>query len=126
MGKSCHSQVTKYRACPYSLTPRPQLEPVINPALSLPVALKKAIWTGLSFTPSADPILPHTNQNIYDHCVAEDLVQSAVVMARSVYFAAMRDEMPPRKPQPIPVEVKQRWTARPDQAGALNARSTAP
>jgi hypothetical protein len=52
------------------------------------------------------PTLHHTNQDVYDHCVAEDLVQSAVVMASFVYFAAMRDEMLPRKPLPIPVEVK--------------------
>ena len=52
------------------------------------------------------PALHHTNQDIYDHCVAEDLVQSAVVMASFVYLTAMRDEMLPRKPLPIPVEVK--------------------
>jgi len=52
------------------------------------------------------PTLHHTSQDVYDHCVAEDLVQSAVVMASFVYFAAMRDEMLPRKPLPIPVEVK--------------------
>jgi len=52
------------------------------------------------------PTLHHTNQDVYDHCVAEDLIQSAVVMASFVYFAAMRDEMLPRKPLPIPVEVK--------------------
>ena len=52
------------------------------------------------------PTLHHTNQDVYDHCVAEDLVQSAVVMASFVYFAAMRDEMLPRKPLPVPVEVK--------------------
>ena len=52
------------------------------------------------------PALHHTSQDIYDHCVAEDLVQSAIVMASFVYFTAMRDEMLPRKPLPIPVEVK--------------------
>jgi len=52
------------------------------------------------------PTLHHTNQDIYDHCVPEDLVQSAVVMASFVYFTAMRDEMLPRKPLPIPIEVK--------------------
>jgi carboxypeptidase Q len=44
-------------------------------------------------------------QDVYDHCVPEDLVQSAVVMASFVYFTAMRDEMLPRKPLPIPVEM---------------------
>ena len=52
------------------------------------------------------PTVHHTNQDIYDHCVAEDLIQSAIVMASFVYFTAMRDEMLPRKPLPIPVEVK--------------------
>jgi len=52
------------------------------------------------------PALHHTNQDVYDHCVPEDLIQSAIVMASFVYFTAMRDEMLPRKPLPIPVEVK--------------------
>jgi hypothetical protein len=52
------------------------------------------------------PALHHTSQDLYDHCVPEDLVQSAVVMASFVYFAAMRDEMLPRKPLPIPIEAK--------------------
>ncbi len=49
--------------------------------------------------------LHHTNQDVYDHAVAEDLVQSAVVMAYFVYQTAMREEMLPRKPLPIPVEM---------------------
>ncbi|OGD18701.1 MAG: hypothetical protein A2W03_08920 [Candidatus Aminicenantes bacterium RBG_16_63_16] len=52
------------------------------------------------------PNLHHTNQDIYDHCVEEDLIQSAVVMAVFVYQTAMRDERLPRKPLPIPVEVR--------------------
>ena len=52
------------------------------------------------------PYLHHTNQDVYDHCVEEDLVQSAIVMATFVYQTAMRDERLPRKPLPIPVEVK--------------------
>ncbi|MCJ7643942.1 MAG: M20/M25/M40 family metallo-hydrolase, partial [Candidatus Aminicenantes bacterium] len=52
------------------------------------------------------PNLHHTNQDVYDHCVPEDLIQSAVVMASFVYHAAMRDEMLPRKPLPIPVEIE--------------------
>ena len=50
------------------------------------------------------PNLHHTNQDVYDHCVPEDLIQSAVVMASFVYQTAMRDEMLPRKPLTIPVE----------------------
>ncbi len=52
------------------------------------------------------PNLHHTSQDVYDHCVPEDLIQSAVVMASFVYHAAMRDEMLPRKVLPVPVEIK--------------------
>lgn len=44
----------------------------------------------------------HTNQDIYDHCIPEDLIQSAIVMASFVYHAAMREEKLPRKPLPLP------------------------
>jgi Zn-dependent M28 family amino/carboxypeptidase len=69
-------------------------------------------WIGIpGFQFVQDPIdyipqLHHTNQDVYDHCVPEDLVQSAVVMASFVYHAAMREGMLPRKPLPIPVEVR--------------------
>jgi Zn-dependent M28 family amino/carboxypeptidase len=53
------------------------------------------------------PGLHHTNQDVYDHCVPEDLIQSAVVMASFVYHTAMREEKLPRKPLPIPVERKE-------------------
>ena len=52
------------------------------------------------------PQLHHTNQDLYDHCVPEDLVQSAIVMASFVYHTAMREERLPRKPLSLPVEVK--------------------
>ncbi len=52
------------------------------------------------------PNLHHTSQDVYDHCVSEDIIQSAVVMASFVYQAAMRDEMLPRKALPVPVEIK--------------------
>ena len=51
------------------------------------------------------PGLHHTNQDVTDHAVPEDLVQSAVVMAYFVYQTAMREDMLPRKPLPIPVEM---------------------
>ena len=51
------------------------------------------------------PWLHHTNQDVYDHAVPEDLIQSAVVMAYFVYQTAMREDMLPRKPLPIPVEM---------------------
>ncbi len=52
------------------------------------------------------PALHHTNQDLYDHCVSEDLIQSAVVMAVFVYQTAMREEMLPRKPLVLPVEMQ--------------------
>ena len=51
------------------------------------------------------PGLHHTNQDVYDHAVPEDLIQSAVVMAYFVYQTAMREEMLPRKALSIPVEM---------------------
>jgi carboxypeptidase Q len=54
------------------------------------------------------PGLHHTNQDVYDHAVPEDLIQSAVIMAYFVYQTAMRDEMLPRKPLPLPVEMQER------------------
>ena len=51
------------------------------------------------------PGLHHTNQDVYDHAVPEDLVQSAIVMAYFVYQTAMREEMLPRKPLSVPVEM---------------------
>ncbi len=44
----------------------------------------------------------HTNMDVYDHLIPEDLIQSAVVVAAFVYHTAMRDEMLPRKPLPDP------------------------
>ena len=42
----------------------------------------------------------HTNMDVYDHVLADDLKQAAVVAAAFVYQAAMRDEKLPRKPRP--------------------------
>ncbi|MBN1223911.1 MAG: M20/M25/M40 family metallo-hydrolase [Candidatus Aminicenantes bacterium] len=42
----------------------------------------------------------HTNMDLYDHCIEEDIIQSAIVMACFVYHTAMRDELLPRKPLP--------------------------
>jgi hypothetical protein len=44
----------------------------------------------------------HSNLDVFDHLVPEDLVQSAVITASFVYHAAMRDGMLPRKPLPPP------------------------
>lgn len=39
----------------------------------------------------------HSNMDVYDHTVKNDLIQSATIMAAFVYNAAMRDEKLPRK-----------------------------
>ena len=43
--------------------------------------------------------------DVFDHAVPEDLIQSAVVMAYFVYQTAMREDLLPRKPLAIPVEM---------------------
>ncbi len=42
----------------------------------------------------------HTNMDVLDHAVREDLVQASVVLASFLYHAATRDEPLPRKPMP--------------------------
>ena len=42
----------------------------------------------------------HTNMDVYERLVKEDLMQASVVIACFVYNAAMRDGMMPRKPLP--------------------------
>jgi hypothetical protein len=42
----------------------------------------------------------HTNMDVYEHVLEDDLKQSAVVAAAFIYQAAMRDEKLPRKPLP--------------------------
>jgi hypothetical protein len=42
----------------------------------------------------------HTNQDVYERLIADDLKQNAVVIASFAYHAAMRDEKLPRKPLP--------------------------
>jgi Zn-dependent M28 family amino/carboxypeptidase len=44
----------------------------------------------------------HTNMDVYDYVVEDDLKQAAVVIASFVYHTAMREEMIPRKPLPKP------------------------
>jgi Zn-dependent M28 family amino/carboxypeptidase len=44
----------------------------------------------------------HTNMDVYDHLLMDDLKQAAIIMAAFVYNAAMRDEMLPRMPLPKP------------------------
>jgi hypothetical protein len=45
---------------------------------------------------------PHTNMDVYDHVLEDDLKQSAAVAASFIYNLAMRDEKLPRKPSPRP------------------------
>jgi carboxypeptidase Q len=40
----------------------------------------------------------HTNMDVYDHVLEDDLKQSAIIAASFIYHAAMRDEKLPRKP----------------------------
>jgi carboxypeptidase Q len=42
----------------------------------------------------------HSNQDVYDHILADDMKQAAVIMASFVYNAATMDEKLPRKPAP--------------------------
>lgn len=44
----------------------------------------------------------HSNMDSYDHLIANDLKQAAVIVAAFVYNAAMRDEKIPRKEMPKP------------------------
>jgi carboxypeptidase Q len=44
----------------------------------------------------------HTNMDVYERLVPDDLEQAAVVEAIFVYNTAMRDQMMPRKPLPYP------------------------
>lgn len=44
----------------------------------------------------------HTNMDSYDHLVADDLKQAAIIVASFVYNTAMRDEKLPRKELPNP------------------------
>lgn len=44
----------------------------------------------------------HTNIDVYEGAIEEDLKQAAAIMASFVYHTAMRDEMLPRAPLPQP------------------------
>jgi len=46
-----------------------------------------------------NPRTAHTNMDVYDHVLADDLKQAAAIAATFVYQAAMRDEKLPRKPR---------------------------
>ena len=44
-----------------------------------------------------NPRTAHTNMDVYDHVLEDDLKQSAIIAASFIYQAAMRDEKLPRK-----------------------------
>jgi len=48
----------------------------------------------------------HSNMDVYDRLQSDDLRQAAIIVASFVYYAAMRDQMLPRKPieKPLPKE----------------------
>ncbi|HSU52022.1 MAG TPA: M20/M25/M40 family metallo-hydrolase [Segetibacter sp.] len=50
-------------------------------------------------------ISQHSNMDSYDHLMADDLKQSATIVAAFVYNAAMRDQKIPRKELPKPLSV---------------------
>lgn len=45
-----------------------------------------------------NPRTAHTNMDLYDHVLEDDLKQSAIIATSFIYQAAMRDEKLPRKP----------------------------
>jgi carboxypeptidase Q len=49
---------------------------------------------------SYDTQTHHSNMDVWDHAIAEDLRQAATIMASFVWHTAQRDEMLPRKPAP--------------------------
>ncbi|MCA1636233.1 MAG: M20/M25/M40 family metallo-hydrolase [Acidobacteria bacterium] len=48
----------------------------------------------------SDTRTAHTNMDVYDHVLEDDLKQSAIVAASFIYLAATREEKLPRKPVP--------------------------
>ena len=45
-----------------------------------------------------NPRTAHTNMDVYDHVLADDVKQSAAIAATFIYQVAMRDQLLPRKP----------------------------
>ena len=50
------------------------------------------------------PKTHHSNMDVYDHLIAEDLMQAATIIAAFTYHSAQRDEMMPRKEMPAPAQ----------------------
>ena len=64
----------------------------------------------------------HTNMDVYDHLLIEDLMLSAVVMAAFVDQTAMREDMLPREPLPDPLKYPVRRLQAADSERRLTAR----
>jgi hypothetical protein len=55
----------------------------------------------------------HTNLDVYESAVEDDLKQASVIMASFVYHTAMRDQKLPRKALPKPQPAETSTAARP-------------
>jgi carboxypeptidase Q len=64
----------------------------------------------------------HTNLDVYERAVPEDLIQNAITIATFAYHAANRDQALPRKPLPKP----QPATPGPGQAPPPGRPATTP
>jgi carboxypeptidase Q len=53
----------------------------------------------------------HTNLDLYERAIPEDLIQNAIVVATFAYQAANREELFPRKPLPKPRQAPQTQTS---------------
>ena len=51
---------------------------------------------------SYSPKTHHSNMDVYDHAIPEDLMQAATIIASFAYHTAERDELIPRKELPVP------------------------
>ncbi len=66
--------------------------------------------------------LHHTNIDAFDHVVPEEMKQAAVILASFLYHAAMRPEMLPRKPLPVPPTAAEKEELEKLKAKAKRAR----
>jgi len=66
----------------------------------------------------------HTNMDVYERLVREDLMQASAVMAIFVYQTAMRDAMLPRKPLPKDPTPTPAPANEPEKGPLVNAKPT--
>jgi Zn-dependent M28 family amino/carboxypeptidase len=67
----------------------------------------------------------HTNLDVYERAIPEDLVQNAITIATFAYHAAMRDQPLPRKPLPKPQPATTPGPTRPATTPAPTASGSA-